>query len=119
MYFFIAIVFTAELIITVSLINAIWKADKAVLRTNERVLKLKPKIYDSLNKFKNGIHSLEGAVDKFIAFFQKKREEYTIKLIKNILLYALILIIETKFSKFYKFRRWTEFGKSLLKRVLA
>lgn len=119
MYFFIAIVFIAELIITTSLINAIWKADKAVRRANEMVVKLTPQIYDGLNKFKKNVHSLEKSVSNAIAYFRKKREEYTIRIIKKILLYLLILIIETRFSKIYKLKKWTAFGKPLLKRFLA
>lgn len=119
MYFFIAIIFIAEIIIAVSLINAIRKADKAVCLINKNIPDKKAKLLLKIRHFKKGVHDIEQTVNNVINYFQKKKQEYTIRLIKNILIYVLILIIETKFSKIYKFRKWAGFGKSFLRRLLA
>lgn len=119
MYFFIAIIFIAELIVTANIIKLIWKADIAVLKLNDDVSKAKGSIKESLIKFRKNIHCIETSVNCLVNYVNKKREEYILKIIKNILMYLLIFIIETKFCKTLRAKKWCKRGKPFLKRLLA
>lgn len=119
MYFLIAIVFIAELIITATIINFIQKADKAVLKANADVLNSREKIIKAMHGFKKNVHTLEKGVNFLICYVNRKREEYLLKIIKSILIYALIFIIETRFTKFRKVRKFANGVKTFLRRLLA
>lgn len=119
MYLLIAIVFIAELIITFTVVRFLWATDKKVCKLNEQLLASRNSIMEELRKFRKNIHVLEKWVNCVINYVEKKKEEYILKFIKTILIYALIFIIEIQFSKRKNLQKIVKGGKALLKGLLA
>lgn len=119
MYFFIAIIFIAELIVTAFLINLITKADKAVLRLNEQVTQSREDILKALNCVKNSIIYIEKGIDWVLTYVERKREEYLMKLTKKLLTYALIFVLEMALCNSKKCKSVISGIKAVLKRFLA
>lgn len=99
MFLFIAVIFIAELIIAVSLVVLIIKADKKVLQINSEVTQIKPKLRKGLEDFKDIIHMLK---DKQILLFdliRRKRNQYVMNIVKSILFYVLLFLLKGKCKK--------------------
>lgn len=119
MYFFIAIIFIAELIVTAFIISLIVKADRAVLRLNGRVVKSREKIIKSFATLKNSVVYVEKGIDWVLGYVKRKREEYLLKVTKTIIIYALLFMLEMSFCNSKKCRGIITASKALLKRFLA
>lgn len=119
MYFFIAVIFIAELIITGFIINLIWQADKKICAINEQVLVSTVQLKKVMANVRKNVHTLETGVNVIINYVHKKRNEYIFKIIKTLMIYAIILIIETRFYKIKKFKKIAGVGNALLKGFLA
>ena len=119
MYFFIAIIFIAELIVTAFIISLIVKADRAVLRLNGRVVKSREKILKSFATLKNSVVYVEKGIDWVLAYVERKREEYLMKLTKKLLTYALIFVLEMALCNSKKCKSVISGVKAVLKRFLA
>ena len=115
MYFFIAIIFIAELIVTAFIISLIVKADRAVLR----VVKSREKILKSFATLKNSVVYVEKGIDWVLGYVKRKREEYLLKVTKTIIIYALLFMLEMSFCNSKKCRGIITASKALLKRFLA
>lgn len=119
MYFFIAIIFIAELIVTAFIISLIVKADRAVLRLNGRVVKSREKILKSFATLKNSVVYVEKGIDWVLTYVERKREEYLMKLTKKLLTYALIFVLEMALCNSKKCKSVISGVKAVLKRFLA
>lgn len=119
MYFFIAIVFIAELIIAVSVINALRKADRAVLELNDRLIKKSIKFLTLLICIRTNLHGLDEKINSVFNFIQKKRQEIIFRMIRSVLIYIIVFIFETKFSKAHKFKKVIAYGKAIAKGLSA
>lgn len=119
MYFFIAIIFIAELIIAFTVINTLWKADKAVLKFNRQMIESSIKFIDIMTKARIFVYGMKNKVNDFINYINRKRQEVTYRIIKNILIYLLILIVEIRIKKAGRFKKLLGYGKAFLKEVLA
>ena len=119
MYFFIAIVFIAELIVFATIIQYIRKADKFVCRLNIRVINSRENIKGTFGSIRDDIHKVELGIKFLINYVKVKREEYILKILKQILTYGLIILLEAQISKSKKLKKVSGIGKSLLQRLLA
>lgn len=99
MYLFIAIIFIAELIIAFSLIYFIVKADKKVCLLTDTVIQSRGDIKSVLNNINTVIKGLKDKINAAIHFLVKKKQDYTMNIIKNILLYSLLFILKGKYKK--------------------
>jgi len=118
MYLLIAIVFIAELIITCSIISLLRRADRAVLGLNAQVISSRSSIEKIMADFKCAVKTIVNGIDYFAAYVRKKREEYILKIIKTILVYSLIFIIEKNICTSKKCKNILGYGKTFLKRLL-
>lgn len=119
MYFFIAIIFIAELIIFVTVIQYIRKADKFVCQLNARVINSRENIKETFINIRADIHKVELSIKFLINYVKVKREEYILKILKQVLTYGLIILLEAQISKSKKLKKVSGIGKSLLQRLLT
>lgn|SRR5574344_1621833 len=99
MYLFIITVFIAELIITLTLITTMVRADKKVVEINTMVLTGKNSVAVILSELKTTITNLKMSVNSLIELVKKKRREYTFKLVQSVILYALMIFCKGKYKK--------------------
>ena len=99
MYFLIAIVLIAELIIAITVICLINKLDKKVLMLNERVTSIRPQIKGALDKMKNGVEQLVKGVHTLCKYAEIKKHEYTVAIVRNILIYLLLFTLKGRSKK--------------------
>ncbi len=99
MYFFIAIILIAELIIAINLICLIIKLDKRVLAFSENLTVNHEKIKDGLKIFKTGVEKLVSGVHSLCTYARVKKQQYTISIVRTILLYALLFVLKGKSKK--------------------
>ena len=99
MFLFIATIFIAEMIITLTLIAYIIKADKAVLQVKSNLTKALPDIKTALNGVKSGVHILKEKRLWLFAYIEMKRNQYLFKAIKTILIYTLLFFLRGRCKK--------------------
>lgn len=99
MFLFIATIFIAELIIALTLISYIFKADKAVQDLRKEIISRKPQIKAGLLGVKEGIHLIREKQVHLFEIVKQKRNQYLISLAKMILVYLLLFIIKGKCKK--------------------
>ncbi len=99
MYFFIAVILIAELIIAANLICLIKKLDEKVLMLSETITESKPKLKDGLNAAKDAVAKLVEGVHALCKFAEKKKQEYTISIMRTVLIYALLFLLKGKSKK--------------------
>lgn len=99
MYLLIAIVLIAELIIATTIICQINKLDKKVLMLSDKIIGIRPDIKKSLDGFKDAVAKLVIGVHSLCKYAELKKQQYTISIIKNILLYALLFTLKGKSRK--------------------
>lgn len=91
--------FIAELIIAFAVILKLYKLNRCVNSLNEAVLHYQPKIRFSLIDFREAIGKLRENIDFYLNLIQKKRQEYTLRLLKTTLIYLSILLLKGKYKK--------------------
>ena len=99
MYFFIAIILIAELIIAVTVICLICKLDKKVLGLTQRVTNTRQKIHNALISLKEGVEKLVLGVHGMCKYAEIKKREYTMTIVRNILIYLLLFTLKGKSKK--------------------
>lgn len=99
MFLLIAIIFIAEMIIALTLINYIVKADKAVIKLKADVSYLIPQIKAGLDGLKEAVHIIKEKQLWFFEYLEKKRNQYIINAIKTILMYLLLFLLKGKSKK--------------------
>ena len=105
MYLFVAIIFIAELIIAVTVINYIVKADRAVIKYNECVKVLNPLVLTCMQYARCLVSSFNKSFEKFIVFIKKKQEQVVYKTIIVIAIYAFLFLFKMKADKASKIYR--------------
>ena len=99
MFLFIATIFIAELIIALTLITYILKADKAVQDLRKEIIFRKPQIKAGLLGVREGIHIVREKQGLLFEIVKQKRNQYLISISKMILEYLLFFIIKVKCKK--------------------
>lgn len=99
MYFFIAIILIAELIIAANLIWLMLKLDKKVLEADQKVREIRPELKQGLKAAKNAVAKFVEGVHSLCRFAEKKKKEYTISIVKTILIYLLLFLLKGKRKK--------------------
>ncbi len=99
MYFFIAIILIAELIVAINVICLINKLDKKALILNEQVLNVRPKMHSALSSLKDGVEKLVLGVHGLCKYAELKKREYALIIARNILLYLLLFTLKGKSKK--------------------
>lgn len=99
MFLFIATIFIAELIITLTLIAYIVKADKAVKMLQKDVISLKPQIKTALLQFRQGVSGIKEKQELLFELVERKRNQYLINIVKAVLIYLLLFIIKGRCKK--------------------
>ncbi len=92
MIFFI-IVFIAEIIITVQIINLIMKADRCILSVNEKVLSFQPELKKNVETVGIFVKKFANVVRTTELFYEKQKNRYKNLLIKNILTLIIFLML--------------------------
>ena len=99
MYLFIATIFIAELIIAITILLLINKADKMVRSFNNTVTGKRKEIEKALGDFKYCVTSFGEYYDCMINSLKKKRRQFKINLIKNIAMYLSLFMLKGKYKK--------------------
>ena len=99
MFLFIAIVFIAELIIAVTLLAYILKADKAVLNLQKEVIPIKSQIKGAFDYLKASIEKANNQKTVFWAILRQKRNQCLWRIGKVVLFYLLIHFFKCKCQK--------------------
>ncbi len=99
MFLFIATIFIAELIIAVTLILYIVRADRAVLKLNEQVEEYKPQIKAALEGIKEGIREINDKQEIVVEYLRKKRDQWLFKMLQTVLIYLLLFLFRGKCKK--------------------
>ncbi len=111
MYLFIAIIFIAELIIASNVISCIVKADKRICSLNEQIIQTMPKIQKGLSGLKDCVKCIKTTFDCAAGFVKKKQREFKMRIIKAIIIYALLLIMKSKFKRLATISQYIMFTK--------
>ncbi len=111
MYLFIAIIFISELIITITIINGIIKADRQVCALNNKITALKPEIREFLTQTKECISCLQTSVNTVIAFVRRKHQEVIRRITRTILIYLILLIMKNRYKKLATFCQYAVLAK--------
>lgn len=99
MYFFIAVILIAELIIATNLICLIIKLDKKALMLSEIIIESQPKLKEGLKATKDAVAKLVEGVHALCKFAERKKQEYTISIVRTVLIYALLFLLKGKSKK--------------------
>ncbi len=119
MYLFIAIIFIAELIIASSLISNIVKADKYVCAIDKKVTQSHPKTEKALFCFRESVRCLKSCFEASTEFLKCKQRELKMRIIKTLIIYALLLVIKSKYKKLAKAAKFIVFAKDYWDALLA
>lgn len=111
MYLFIAIIFIAELIVALTLINGIIKADRAVCALNKRVLQAKPEIKNFLQQANECASCLKESVNSVITFVKRKHRQVMQRAIKTVLIYFILLTIKSRYKNLATFCQYAVLAK--------
>ena len=90
---FFVIVFIAELIVASKIIQIIKKADAKVCTVNEQILSARPQIKKGITSVRIEINKIHLSITQIQIKLKKKKEEYKIVLLKNILTGICFLLL--------------------------
>lgn len=99
MYLFIAIIFTAELIIALTIISWIIKADKKIETYNKKLMKIRPCFEKIIKEVNFCINSFGEYYDCVINSLKKRQRQFHINLIKNIIMYLALFTLKGRYKK--------------------
>ncbi len=105
MYILISIVFIAELIIALSLINLIVKTDRKVCHLNCCVKAFKPLAQTYLQYARTLVSNFSSNFEKTFSFIRKKKEQIIFKTVVMVSIYLLLILFKIKFTKASKIYR--------------
>lgn len=111
MYLFIATIFIAELIIASTIISKIVQADKWVCKFNEKVSQCRPDIHQCALFIKETVTCAKELVETITTVIKKKQEEFRLRVIKTLIIYALLLVMKSRFKKLATFCQYLVFAK--------
>ena len=107
----ISIVFIAEIIITITVLQNLMKLDKKILEYNELILSTKNGIKDISVLIRKISNQIKDLIKEKISEFRLAQEEALVKQISKLLLGVLVLKLNIKFIN--------NFRKTRLSKVLA
>ena len=119
MFLFIVTIFIAELIITLTVISYIVRADNAVLKCQKDLIALKPQIKAALLGVREGVHLVKEKQVWLFEFIEQKRNLYMVNAIKTVLIYLLLFIVKCRFKRAAKVCQWVLLVKDLLEGISA
>lgn len=96
---FFATFFIAELIIAISLIFKIYQFNKRVNILNSKIKNNKYKIEIYLSDFRIFLEAFEEKIAEYKKLIREKRDEYSFKIIKTLLIYMSIFFLKGKYKK--------------------
>ena len=99
MYLFIATIFIAEIIIAATLINYIVKADKLVQKCSIQVMQTRPCFEKMLKDFGLCVSNLGEYYNCMISLIKKKRRQFQITLLKNIVMYLSLFLLKGRYKR--------------------
>ncbi len=99
MYFFIAIIFISELIITATVMFFIIKADKKACELSDKVLLSRDDLIGGIKTARCTIVQAKEKILAGIEYLSKKKRQYKINMIKNILIYILLFSLRGRCKK--------------------
>lgn len=99
MYFFIAIIFIAELIIVAAVLFFITMADKKVCVLSQKVLESKDGLIEDVKTVRCVIIQVKEKIVSGIEYLERKKRRYQINMIKNILMYVLLFSLKGRCKK--------------------
>ncbi len=99
MYFFIAIILIAELIITVTAICLIMNLDKKINLANKHLLEFRPKLYNQVAMIKTAVTKFVKTLHNIGIQAEEKKQQYLLSIIKNIMIYILLFNLKGKSKK--------------------
>lgn len=102
MYILIAIVFIAELIIALTLILLIVKADRYVCALNDCVQAFNPLAQTWLQYARCLVSSFNKSFNKVYKFFKKKQEQVLFRIVLILSIYAILIVFRIKTKKVSK-----------------
>ena len=94
MFLLIATIFIAELIIALTLISYILKADNYVIELDKQVVSVKPQIKAGLSGVREGVRIFKEKQGLFFEYVEKKRNQYIMKGVTTVLVYLLLFILK-------------------------
>ncbi len=99
MFLLIATVFIAELIIALTLVFFINKADRAIVKCNEVVIEKQKELDKTLKELKSCVTNFGVYYNCMLASVKKKRNQFRINMLKNILMYLSLFLLKGKYKK--------------------
>ena len=99
MYLFIAIIFTAELIIALTIISWIIKADKKIKTYNKKLMKIRPCFEKIINDVSFCITGFGEYYNCVINSLKKRQRQFYINMIKNTAMYLALFTLKGKYKK--------------------
>lgn len=112
--FLISLVFIAEIIITITIIQNLFKLDKAILSLNETITLAKSGIKDIAVLSKNISFQIVELANKFVHKIKNRQEDMILRQLSKILLTLILFKINSKtINKFRKSRYSKTLAKGL------
>ena len=90
---FFVIVFIAELIVASKIVQIIKKADAKICTVNEQILSARPQIKKGITSVRIEINKILLSITQIQIKLKKKKEEYKIVLLKNVLTWICFLLL--------------------------
>lgn len=100
MYLFVAIILIAELIIATAIILGILKLDKTIKELSGKIEAIQPQIKESISNIRAGAEIAFKKAKEFSEFVKIQQERYVINVLKNILVFFLLILSKGKNKKF-------------------
>lgn len=97
--FFIGLIFFAEIVLVLNIVNKIMELDFKVNSLNAKVTKGKLVFKIALIDFRAYLQDFAMFLEKSILLFQQKREEYAIQAAKRVIFYLALLLLRGKYKK--------------------
>lgn len=98
MFVFILIILIAELIIAISLINCIVKFNSKICILNEDIRLFRPILSDGFKKMRSSIEILQNSIGKILIAVNKKKRQFTTKLVLTAFMYASLVLFKRKYK---------------------
>ena len=99
MFLFTAIIFTAELIIAMTIISWITKADKAVLKYKKEFVNIRPCFEKILRETSFCIKSFGEYYNCVINALKRRQRQFHLNLLKNLAMYLALFTMKGKYKK--------------------
>lgn len=117
MFLFIATIFIAELIIATTIILLIVRADKAVVKYTDLVMKKNTDLEKILKDFSFCVKSFGEYYDCMINSIKRKHRQFQINVLKNVAMYLSLFLLKGKYKKAAAFLQFAILFHDYLQKV--